>query len=301
MKQAKDYSIAAQVWALRHYGEAGPRTFRALLAAFGSLEAVFKAGLTDLTVINGLGDKRSRKIHNANKFLDKAEDFIDSLGSRNIKFCTLFDEKFPSLFEELNDPPPMIFYLGDLPDNDEKSVAIVGSHKATGVGISLVVELATKLAENSVSIISGLAKGIDTAAHVGALKGNGRTYAILGAGFDNIYTTDNRILAAEMIKHGGLITEYPPDAGYSTGGLMARNRLVVGLSQAVVIGEVLPDSVGTLDAATFCHELGKIMFILINGCDVPGRDNSCVEKIIALGAIPFSLDDGIDLIVKSLV
>ncbi len=301
MKQIGDYSTAAQVWALRHYGEAGPRTFRALLAAFGRLEAIHYAEIEDLKTIEGLGEKRSKKIYEAMKSLEEAENFIDSLAGRNIKFCTLFDEEFPSLFEEVNDPPPIIFYVGDLPKKNEKTAAIVGSHKATGTGINLTVDLAAKLAYKSISIISGLAKGIDTAAHVGALNGNGRTYAVLGAGFDNIYNGENRTLAAEIIKNGGLITEYSPDAGYSTGGLMARNRLIVGLSQVVIIGEILSGSVGTLDTATFCHELGKIMFILSDGCEEPGRDNSVVEKIIGMGAIPFSLDDGIDIIAKSLV
>ncbi len=301
MIQAGDYSTAAQVWALRHYGEAGPRTFRALLATFGHLEAIYYAEIDELRAIEGLGEKRSIKIYEALKSLEEAQNFIDSLSGRNIRIRTLFDDEFPTLFEELNDPPPIIFYVGDLPKKDEKTAAIIGSHKATGTGISLAVDLAAKLAEKSVSIISGLAKGIDTAAHIGALKGKGRTFAVLGAGFDNVYNSENRTLAAEMIKNGGLISEYPPDAGYSTGGLMARNRLIVGLSQAVVIGEVLPDSVGTLDAATFCHELGKIMFILIDGYKDSGRGNSVVEKIIGMGAIPFSLDDDIDIITKSLV
>ncbi len=301
MKQVGDYSIAAQVWALRHYGEVGPRTFHALMATFGRLEAIHDAHIDDLKAIEGLGDKRSKKIHEAAKALEESENFINSLAGRNIKFCTLFDREFPALFMELNDPPPIIFYVGDVPKPDEKTAAIVGSRKAGEIGISLAVDLAAKLAGKSISIISGLAKGIDTAGHIGALKGHGRTYAVLGAGFDNIYKSENRTLAAEMIKNGGLISEYSPDAGYSTGGLMARNRLIVGLSQAVIIGEVLPDSVGTLDTATFCHQVGKIMFIMIDGYEAPGRDNAVVEKIIGMGAIPFSLSDGIDIIAKSLV
>jgi len=301
MKKTEQYSQAARIWALRYFGEAGPRTFRALMVKFGSLEAIHTATLENLKAIEGLGDKRSKKIFEASDSLGEAENFIESLAGRNINYCTLLDNNFPALFEELNDPPPILFYVGDIPQPDEKTVAIVGSHKATGIGISLAVDLATKLAEQSVSVVSGLAKGIDTAAHIGALKGHGRTYAVLGAGFDNVYNDENRTLAAEMIKNGGLISEYSPDASYSTGGLMARNRLIVGLSQAVIIGEVLPDSVGTLDTATFCHQLGKIMFIMIDGCEAPGRDNTIVEKIIGMGAIPFSLDDGVDIIVKSLV
>jgi DNA processing protein len=301
MKEVGDYSLAAQVWALRHYGEAGPRTFRALMARFGRPEEIHKAGVPDLDSIEGLGEKRSRKISDSSQHLDKAEEFIASLAAKNVKYSTLFDKGYPGLFGELNDPPPLIFYVGKLPQNDEKRVAIVGSHRATNDGIGYAVELATKLAEKSVAVVSGMARGIDSAAHIGTLKGSGRTYAVLGFGFDHIYTEETRPLALEIIEHGGLISEYPPDTKYSGGRLVARNRLIVGLSEAVIIGEVMPDSTGTLDTATFCHELGKIMFIQIDGCERPGRDNCMVEKIIAMGAIPFSLNNSIEIIIKSLV
>ena len=301
MKQISEYSTSALVWALRRYGEAGPRTFRALLAKFGRLEAVFEAKVDEIKSINGLGEKRSQKISESGLYLDESEDFIKSLGARNIKYATLYDEDYPRLFEELNDPPPIIFYLGRLPKSDEKTVAVVGSHKATNEGISFAVELSRLLAEKSVSVISGLAAGIDTAGHVGALKGNGTTYAILGTGLDMTKNENNRALASEIIKEGGIISEFPPDTGYSVGGLMARNRLIVGLSQAVVIGEVMAGSSGSLDSATFCNQLGKLMFVMIDGCEQPGRDNATVEKILAMGAIPFRLSDGIDMIIKALV
>ncbi len=301
MKDLTGYSTAAMVWALRRYGEAGPRTFRSLLTRYGRLDEIFLAEVDELKRIDGLGEKRSRLISEADKYLDESEDFIKSLDSGNIKYSTLYDENYPVLFQELNDPPPIIFYLGRLPKNDEKTVAIVGSHKATNEGISYAVELAKTLAEKSVSIVSGMAVGIDTAGHIGALKGNGPTYALLGSGLDSVQKENNRALAGEILKEGGIISEYPPDAGYSVGGLMARNRLIVGLSQAVVIGEVMADSSGTLDSATFCNELGKIMFILIDGCERPGRDNSAVEKILAMGGIPFNLSGGIEMIIKALV
>lgn len=301
MKERKGYSTAAQVWALRQYGEVGPRTFRALIATFGNPEAVHQAEISELSAIEGLGEKRSQKIYDSCNCLDESEDFLKSLETRNIKYSTIFDESYPGLFEELNDPPPIIFYRTELPQEGEKTVAIVGSHNATNEGIGYAVELASKLAMQSVSIVSGLARGIDAGAHIGALKAGGRTFALLGSGLDNIYPEDNRPLANEIAKHGGLISEYRPDAGYSTRGLMARNRLVVGLSQAVIIGELLTDSSGTLDTATFCDQLGKIMFVLMDDCDRPGRDNSSVDKVLSMGAIPIRLDDGIDIILKSLV
>jgi len=301
MNNGKEYSVESQIWALRQYGDVGPRTFRALMSKFGSPDAIHRASIEELAEINGLGKPRLQKIFDSSDHLDEAEEFIESLKLRDIKCSTHYDGDYPAIFNELNDAPPIFFYRGDLPKPGEKTVAIVGSHNATGEGIIYAVELAAKLAAQSISIVSGLARGIDTAGHVGALKAGGRTYAMIGSGLDNIFPEENRVLAAEIAKNGALISEYSPDTKSSTGKLIARNRLIVGLSQAVVIGEVFPDSSGTMDTATFCHQLGKIMFILLDGIERSEHDNSGVQKIIDLGAIPVTLEDGIDIIVKSLV
>ncbi|MEW5925431.1 MAG: DNA-processing protein DprA [Candidatus Zixiibacteriota bacterium] len=301
MTEIKKYSKAAQIWALREYGEAGPRTFRALMARFLDTEAIHSAEISELEVIEGLGEKRSVKIFESSKYLDEAEAFIGSLESKKARCSTLFDPEHPALLEELNDPPPIIFYRGTLPVRGEKTVAVVGSHKASPEGVTYAVDLGVMFAQRSVSVVSGLARGIDISAHIGALRGGGRTYAVIGSGINNVFPEEHKEMAVEITRHGALISEYPPDSNVSTGRLMARNRLIVGLSQAVVICEILPDSKGTMDTAMFCHQLGKIMFILLDGCDAPGRDNSGVEKIIEMGAIPFYLKDGTDIILKSLV
>lgn len=301
MTDINKYSHAAQIWALKKSGEVSPRSFRALIAKFLSPEAVHNAEIDELTAIDGLGEKRAVKIFEADQYLEQAENFINSLESQNCRCSTTFDPGFPAIFEEMNDPPPIIFYRGALPANDEKRVAVIGSHKATPEGITFAVDLGGMFALKAVSVVSGLARGVDISAHIGAMRNGGKTYAVLGSGFNNIFPEKHKDIADEIVGNGGLISEYPPETNVSTGRLMARNRLIVGLSQAVVIGEVLPDSTGTIDAAAFCHELGKIMFILLDGCDAPGRDNSGVEKIIELGAIPVYLRDGFDLIIKSLV
>jgi len=301
MEELEKYSTAAKVWALREFGEVGPRTFRALMARFGDLENIHQAGLDELASIEGLGEKRSQKIFESSNSLDSSTDFIEMLDGINVDYATIFDSSYPELFKELNDPPPFIFYRGELPADDEKTVGLVGSHKASNDGIAVAVNLAQNLSERSVSVVSGLARGIDSAAHIGALKGKGRTYAIIGSGLEHVYPEENRPLAAEIIRKGALITEYKPDAPLASGKLMARNRLIVGLSQAVIIGEVLPDSSGTLDTATFCHQVGKLMFILTDNIDKPGVDNSGVDKVLELGAIPVNSGTDIDTIVKSLV
>jgi DNA processing protein len=301
MKRAYQYSVAAQVWALREYGEVGPRTFGALMAYFGNLAAILEAEEAQLREISGLGEIKSRRIAESFDSLPKAEQFVNGLKEREIGVATIFDTDYPPHFRELNDPPPIIFYRGRLPSEGEKTVALVGSHNATNEGIQNAVQLSGKLAAQSVSVVSGLARGIDTAAHIGALKAGGKSYAVLGSGFDHIHPEENRALAVELVDSGALISEYSPDAEYTTGRILARNRLTVGLSQAVVIGELFGDSSGTLDTATFCQETGKLMFVLIDGCERPGKDNRGVEKTLALGAIPITLNDGVDIVLKSLV
>ena len=298
---SEQYSIPAQIWALRQYGKVGPRTFRVLMSELGSLEKIHSSEISELTAIKGIEPERAAKIFESSQKLPEAQKLIDSLSENNVQTATIFDEEYPHLFREMHDPPPIIFYRGQLPREKERTVAIVGSHEATNEGIAVAVDLATKLGEQSVSVVSGLARGIDAAAHIGTLKTKANTYAVLGSGIEKIYPEENRNLAAEIIRQGGLISEYPPNAPYSAKKLIARNRLIVALSQAVIIGEVMPDSKGTIDTAAYCRELGKIMFIMIDTCNIPGRDNTGVEKILAMGAIPITMSDGIEIILKSLV
>ncbi|MCP4704843.1 MAG: DNA-processing protein DprA [candidate division Zixibacteria bacterium] len=297
----ENYSIATQVWTLRHFGRVGPRTFRTLMIHFGNLENIFRAEMEDLLEINGLGEKRSKRICDCHETLDDAEEFINTMREREIKCCTQFDDDYPQLFNELNDPPPIFFTRGSLPEKDEKTVGIVGSHKATIEGIGYAVDLAGLLAKKSVSIVSGLARGIDASAHIGCIRAGGKSYAILGSGFDNIYPEENIPLSIEMVEKGGLISEYSPDTKNSPGLNMSRNRLIVGLSNAVIIGEIFGDSSGTLDSAKCCVELGKLMFILIDGCEREGKDNKGVEKVLEMGAIPITLENAVEIITKSLV
>ena len=299
--EIENYSIAAQVWALRHFGKVGPRTFRTLMIRFGNMENIFMAEMDELLEIDGLGEKRSSKIYDCDQTLDESEEFINEMREREIKCYTQFDEDYPHLFNELNDPPPIFFARGNLPEKNEKTVAIIGSHKATTEGVGYAVDLAGLLAKKSISIISGLARGIDASAHIGAVRAGGKSYAVLGSGFDHIYPEENRPLSIELVQKGGLISEYAPSTKSSPGLNMARNRLTVGLSNAVIIGEIFGDSSGTLDSAKCCFELGKLMFILIDGCELPDKDNKGVEKVLELGAIPITLADAVEIITKSLV
>jgi len=289
------------VWALRKYGKVGPRAFRMLLIRFGGLAGIHQAGLADLMKIDGLDDDRCEKIAEGSDFLEEAEAFISSLEPENIECRTFLDDDYPVLLRELNDPPPLIFYRGGLPGPDEKTVAIVGSSRAGNEGIGTGVNLASEMASRSISIVSGLTRGVSAAAHLGALKSKHRTYAVLDSGLAGIAPEENRLLASEIARHGGLISEYAPREKADDKKFPERNRLVAALARAVVIGEVFPDSEVTLDMATFCQQLGKIMFILIDNCDIDRGNREAVEKIMALGAIPVDSRKNVNIIADSLV
>jgi len=301
MEDLSKYTTTAKVWALQEFGRVGPRAFRALIAYFGDVDGILSAERDELLAIEGLDEEMADNINQAESALEEAEVFIDAMNIRDIATTTQVDKRYPELFNELNDPPPIIFHRGQLPKQNEKRVAIVGSIKATNEGIAVAVALAGDLAKKKISIVSGLAQGIGSAAHLGALKEEGRSYALLGSGFDNIYPEENRALAIELVKNGGIISEYRPDTDYSPERDIERNRLIVGLSQAVIIGEIYGDSKEALDTAIFCHQSGKLMFLLIDGIDLPGRDRSGVEKVLHYGAIPVTLAEAVEMIPRSLV
>jgi DNA processing protein len=289
------YSPAAQVLALKLTGEVGPRTFELLLTQFKTVTAIIAAEADQLLEIHGIGPKRSEAISAAADNLDKAQSIIDNLGAFDAAAVTSLDDDYPASLHELNDPPPLLFYRGRLPRNDEKRVAIVGSQDVSADGIGDIVELSSRLVSSGVAVIGGLARGIDTAGHIGAMKADGVSFGVLPCGIGQVHPSENAELATQLLNRGGLISEYVPNAPVSAGRLLARNRLIVGLSQAVVIGEVSAESVGTLDAALCCHQLGKLLFVVI------GEKNPHYEKLAQYGAIPLTSIDDSDMILKSLV
>ena len=276
-------------------GQVGPRTFDILMAVFQTVAEILVAEEDEFLEFPGVGPKRSKAIAEAYVNLDKAQEIIDNLEASNTKVVTRLDDNFPDILNELNDPPMLLYYQGNLPSFNKKRVAIIGSQNVSVDGIGDAVELARRLSKEGIGIVSGLARGIDTAGHMGALKEDGATYAVLPCGFNNIHPEENLPMAEKIPEKGCLISEYLPDTPVSTGRLMSRNRLVVGLSNAVIVGEVSPESTGTLDAALCCHELGKLLFVII------GKHNNHYEKLAGFGAIPLTAVDDYKMVFKSLV
>lgn len=295
MLDLSKYSEATKIMALRMTGQVGPRTFEMLIAHFTTVENILLAEEDELLELPGIGPARSKGIFGADSFLDRAQNIIDNLEASDTKVVTCLDPIYPQMLYELNDPPLLLYYQGHLPLESERRVAVIGSQNVSVEGIADAVLLARKLVAEGAAIVGGLARGIDTAGHMGALKDNGVTYAVLPSGFNQIHPAENQALTREIVKDGGLISEYLPDTPAASGYFVSRNRLIVGLSHAVVLGEISAESVGTLDAARCCQELGKLLFMLV------GRPHPHYDTLIELGAIPLAGVDDYPLVIKALV
>jgi DNA processing protein len=295
MVNLADYSLAAKMLALKMTGHIGPRTFELLLTRFGAMDNIFSATHGQLTDIEGIGRQRAQAIDEASNHLDQAARVITSLAAFDTHAVTCLDAEYPEMLHELNDPPMILYYRGALPAQNERRVAVIGSQDVSVEGIGDAVELSRRLAARGISIVSGLARGIDTAGHIGALKEKGKTYAVLPSGFNQIHPSENKSTADEISASGGLVSEYLPDTPVSPGRLLSRNRITVGLAQAVIIGEVAEHSTGTLDAALCCHQLGKLLFVVV------GKHNPHFETLTQYGAIPLTDISQYELVIDSLV
>jgi DNA processing protein len=197
---------------------------------------------------------------------DEERKEIENFNKNKIFFLTFLDENYPESLKEIYDPPIAIFYKGDL----KKSfigVSVVGTRRCSEYGRFVSEELSSFLARHNIVVISGLAYGIDTYAHFGALKENGITYAVLGGGLNNIYPSKNLTLSKKILEKGALISEYLPDEKPLEYHFPERNRIIAALSKAVVIVEA-PIKSGALITVDFAIEYGREVFA------VPGMINS---------------------------
>jgi DNA processing protein len=241
----------------------GPRTRRALLDRFGSSEAVLNAAPSQLRDVEGVGPKLVEKIVAARQQSD-AEDEIARCRDLGVTILADDEPDYPPLLRQIPDPPAVLFLRGQLRPQDQAAIAIVGTRHATHYGIRQAERLAASLAQAGLTIVSGLARGIDAAVHRGALVAGGRTLAVLGSGVLNIYPPEHEQLAAAVVGQGALLSEAPPLAAPHSGVFPQRNRIISGLSLGVIVVEADHRS-GALITARQANEQGREVFA------VPGR------------------------------
>ena len=235
----------------------GPMRFGRLLSHFGSAERAWHAGSSDLLAA-GL-DARCTEALLAQRAKAPPEAELERLARAHVEAIALPDPRYPELLSEIYLPPSVFFLRGSLARADAWAVAIVGTRKTSPYGAQVTETLAGGLARQQITIVSGLAVGIDTIAHKAALKAGGRTIAVLGSGLDIIYPYENTKLAAEISEHGALISEYPLGARPETGNFPARNRIISGLSRGVLVTEA-PRQSGALITAARALEQNRDVF-----------------------------------------
>jgi DNA processing protein len=280
--------------ALREVAKIGPKRFQQLLFTFGSPENIFNATLQEISKLPRISPEKAKEIFESQEKFDEIEEHISFLEEQGIGIKTILDEDFPQSLREIDDPPPLLYFKGEFPLSNSLFAAVVGTHNATYEGIKDATEIGKKLAEKSGVVVSGLARGIDTGAHLGALAKEGKTYAVLGSGLNNIYPRENLNLSVEISKNGALLTEYPLNARVNVGQLMARNRIVVGLSQAVIVVEVEDNTSGTMDAAKKAIDQGKSLFAVMR------EESKNLDELVKIGAIPIKGSEDIDLVLRYL-
>jgi len=227
-----------------------------LMAAFGSLEAVLSAAPELWRARAGIRSEVAADLPAADApRLAAALKTLETVGARIIP---LWDtERYPALLREIHDPPALLYVRGTLPKGE--ALAVVGARQATTTGRRLTSETCRELAAREIAIVSGLARGIDTAAHQGALEGGGCTVGVLGCGIDRIYPPENARLVHRILEQGAVLTEYPPGTPPLAGHFPGRNRIISGLSRGVLIVEAAEGS-GSLITADFALEQGREVF-----------------------------------------
>jgi len=237
----------------------GWKLIHRLLDRFGTLDGILSASPDDLQTVHGIGKQIAAKITGID--LDRVARDMQRFESQEITVAIWQDDTYPERLMCLEDRPLALFWKGRLPD--PQSIAIVGTREPQAESVQRAYQLAAGLASRGWTVVSGMARGIDTAAHQGALSANGQTVAVLGCGVNVIYPPENRTLAKQIIAHGGLISEVHPNTSPSTTALMRRNRLIAAFSRALVVMEAGETS-GALHAARYAHECVIPVFAVDN-------------------------------------
>jgi DNA processing protein len=262
--------------ALNMIEHVGPVRVRQLLEVFGDAPSILRASTWQLLQVRNVGEDTAQAIASWEKTVDLAAELkrVSDFGCRII---IQSDPEYPELLKQIYDPPIVLYVRGELRSKDKNAVALVGSRMTTHYGIEVARKLAYQLAYVGVTVISGGARGIDTAAHQGALSGKGRSVAVLGTGINIIWPAENKDLFERIIVNGALVTQFPFNRPGDKQSFPIRNRIVAGMSLGTVVVEANLTS-GALITANFATEYGRQVFAVPGRIDSP-RSKGCHDLI----------------------
>jgi len=250
--------------------EIGGVRLQNLLRHFGSVEEIFKADKKALEEVENIGPGIATRLFDSIRTIDIRRE-LELIEKHNIKVLTFLDKEYPENLKNIHSPPIVLYIKGAIHPEDKFAISIVGSRMASIYGLQQAERLAFELASHGLTIVSGLARGIDSSSHRGALKAKGRTIAVLGSGLANIYPEEHISLTEEISQNGAVISEFPMSTIPARGNFPRRNRIISGLSLGVVVVEASEKS-GALITVDFALEQGKDVFA------VPGKVDSITSR-----------------------
>ena len=269
----------------------GPIRKMKLLEKYGTPEKIFKADSNTFLKIEGITQKHVEEIKNSKntELLRKYQEYILK---NDIKIVNVVDKEYPENLKNIYSPPITLYCKGDTSLLKRRSIAIVGCRESSLYGNSVAKKFAKDLCKNNLVVVSGLAKGIDTAAHVGALEENGETIAVLGCGIDRIYPKENKDLYLNIIKKGLVISEYIVGTEPEACNFPMRNRIISGLSTGVIVVEAKRKS-GTMITTDFALEQGKELYVVPG--NISSKNSEGTNNLIKEGAkIVTNIEDILD-------
>ncbi|MBN2382059.1 DNA-processing protein DprA [bacterium] len=258
----------------------GLNTYYRLISWYGSASAARSASLSSLEQVPGLSTQQVNKVYDTlHSQLVNAE--LENLERNGIKLIIPDDTQYPQRLKQIHQPPPVLYYRGCFQDKDRNALAIVGTRRSSSYGLSVAAKLGYELAERGLTIVSGMARGIDQSAHMAALDAGGRTIAVLGSGLLNIYPPKCDQFSERIAQHGLVISEFPLNQPPYKGNFPRRNRIIAGLCLGVLVVEA-PERSGALITAHYALEQGREVFA------IPGRITSFsaqgCNRLIQMGA-----------------
>ena len=236
----------------------GPQRVRQMVARFGSAESVFEASVLDLIEVEGIDEKTARAVRNQSdaKF---AESQIALAEKHGVRILSYWDQDYPELLRAIHDPPVVLYTKGPLDWKLFTGIAVVGTRFPSTYGRQVAERLSEELSLRGVTVVSGMARGVDTAAHKGALRGWGSTVAVLGSGLDVVYPPENRKLYLEIMATGAVVSEFPMGAAPEAPHFPRRNRIISGLCRGTVVVEA-GDKSGALITSDLALEQNRDVF-----------------------------------------
>lgn len=258
----------------------GARRAKLLLEEFKTPRDILEASSGRLRSIPGIGGKLVERIKAWEKYLDIEKEFF-LMEKHQVQALVPADSSYPENLSKIFDPPIVLYVKGKLLPRDKVAIAVIGSRRPSLYGMKMAEKLSRELSQYQITIVSGLARGIDSSAHRGTLKSGGRTIAVLGSGLDRVYPPENKTLAKEISENGAVVSEFPMSTKPERGNFPRRNRIISGLSLGVAVVEAAERS-GSLITVDSALEQGREVFALPGKVDSPTSRGT--NKLIQQGA-----------------